>query len=167
MCICMLAAGTLVADIVGREMPALHFLDLLIACGCTDRSLHSGSLQEMRTWKEAEQAGVKAGFELVTSIDIATASAVTGPWYSRLAMGKWQIKVNASIVNTLDFFGLAPKVIAGSAAQTVTSAICTHARTSTFQEWMSPSHTLWINLACLMLALWCCHLCMASACCSC
>lgn len=36
--------------------------------------------QEMRTYKEAEQAGKNAGFELVRSIDIATASPVTSPW---------------------------------------------------------------------------------------
>ena len=34
----------------------------------------------MRTWKEAEEAGKKVGFELVTSIDLAIASIVTGPW---------------------------------------------------------------------------------------
>ncbi len=37
-------------------------------------------LQEMRTYKEAEAAGQHVGFELVTSIDIATASPVAGPW---------------------------------------------------------------------------------------
>ena len=36
--------------------------------------------QEMRTWQEAEQAGKSAGLELVTSIDIAVASPVAGPW---------------------------------------------------------------------------------------
>ena len=37
--------------------------------------------QEMRTHKEAEQAGKTAGLELVSSIDIAVASAVASPWY--------------------------------------------------------------------------------------
>ena len=37
-------------------------------------------LQEMRTYKQAEAAGKKAGLELVTSIDIAVASPVAGPW---------------------------------------------------------------------------------------
>lgn len=37
-------------------------------------------LQEMRTYKEAEAAGKHVGFELVNSIDIATASPVAGPW---------------------------------------------------------------------------------------
>jgi hypothetical protein len=66
--------------------------------------------QEMRTWTEAEEAGKKAGFELVTSLDVATASVVAGPWWSRLKMGHFQHKVNSSIVNTLQFLGLAPKV---------------------------------------------------------
>ena len=41
-----------------------------------------GSLdrQEMRTYKEAEEAGRIAGFELVESVDIATVSPVNGPW---------------------------------------------------------------------------------------
>ena len=38
------------------------------------------NLQEMRTYKEAEQAGKNAGFDLVMSYDIATASPVSGPW---------------------------------------------------------------------------------------
>ena len=36
--------------------------------------------QEMRTYKEAEEAGRKAGMQLVESRDIATASSVAGPW---------------------------------------------------------------------------------------
>lgn len=36
--------------------------------------------QEMRTWKEAEDAGQKVGFKLVWSIDLATSSIVSGPW---------------------------------------------------------------------------------------
>lgn len=36
--------------------------------------------QEMRTWQEAEAAGKAAGFELVTSRDIATSSPLCGPW---------------------------------------------------------------------------------------
>ena len=39
-----------------------------------------GALQEMRTYKEAEQAGKHVGFELVNSVDIAVASPVAGPW---------------------------------------------------------------------------------------
>ena len=40
-----------------------------------------GALQEMRTYKEAEQAGKHVGFELINSVDIAVASPVAGPWY--------------------------------------------------------------------------------------
>lgn len=40
------------------------------------------ALQEMRTYKEAEQAGKHVGFELVNSVDIAVASPVAGPWYA-------------------------------------------------------------------------------------
>ena len=36
--------------------------------------------QEMRTFKQAEDAGKNVGFELVLSIDIAAASPVAGPW---------------------------------------------------------------------------------------
>ena len=38
--------------------------------------------QEMRTYKQAEDAGKNVGFELVLSIDIASASPVAGPWYA-------------------------------------------------------------------------------------
>lgn len=34
----------------------------------------------MRTYKEAEDAGKTVGFELVMSLDLATASVVAGPW---------------------------------------------------------------------------------------
>ena len=47
-----------------------------------DLSLATGWVQEMRTYKEAEQAGKHVGFELVGSIDIAVASPVAGPWYA-------------------------------------------------------------------------------------
>lgn len=45
-------------------------------------------LPEMRTWLEAEEAGKKVGFELVLSIDMATASPVCGAWYNRLKMNR-------------------------------------------------------------------------------
>ena len=40
----------------------------------------------MRTWKEAEDAGKKVGFELVSSIDLAVASSVCGPWCETLIL---------------------------------------------------------------------------------
>eukprot|EP00798_Chlamydomonas_sp_ICE-L_P031104 gene31104-6235_t len=66
-------------------------------------------LPEMRTWTEAEAAGLTAGFELISSVDLAVASPVCGPWYNRLKMGRWIHFVNHGIVSTLDFFFLAPK----------------------------------------------------------
>ena len=44
-------------------------------------------MQEMRTYKEAEQAGKHVGFELVGSVDIAVASPVAGPWYAHAHSG--------------------------------------------------------------------------------
>jgi len=66
-------------------------------------------LPEMRTYKQAEQAGKNVGFELAMSLDLATASVVAGPWYDRLRMGKAVHKMNHCIVATLDFLRLAPK----------------------------------------------------------
>jgi len=66
-------------------------------------------LPEMRTYKQAEQAGKTAGFELALSLDLANASIVAGPWYDRLRMGKFVHKFNHCLVATLDFVGLAPK----------------------------------------------------------
>ena len=37
-------------------------------------------MQEMRSWKEAEEAGIAAGFKLVRSYDVATESPVAGAW---------------------------------------------------------------------------------------
>ncbi|MEW5298705.1 MAG: hypothetical protein WDW38_000551 [Sanguina aurantia] len=65
-------------------------------------------LPEMRTWLEAETAGKFVGFELVNSLDLATCSSVAGPWWDRLKMGKYTHQCNQAIVNTLDFFGIAP-----------------------------------------------------------
>eukprot|EP00877_Chromochloris_zofingiensis_P006169 jgi/Chrzof1/1805/Cz10g21220.t1 len=66
-------------------------------------------LPEMRTYSEAEDAGKTVGFELVTSIDLATASKVAGPWYSRLADMAWRNKYSHALVSTLDAFWLAPR----------------------------------------------------------
>ncbi len=53
-------------------------------------------LPEMRTWKQAEDAGKAVGFELVTSLDLATASKVAGGWQERLAELAWQNKVSGA-----------------------------------------------------------------------
>ncbi|GLC44114.1 hypothetical protein PLESTF_000693200 [Pleodorina starrii] len=66
-------------------------------------------LPEMRTWKQAEDAGKNVGFELVMSLDLATASVVAGPWYERLRMGKFTHAINHGMVTAVDAIGLAPK----------------------------------------------------------
>lgn len=52
-----------------------------------DEILFGNGLPEMRTWKQAEEAGKKAGLELVSSLDLATASIVAGPWQVRCSWG--------------------------------------------------------------------------------
>lgn len=37
-------------------------------------------LQDMRSYKQAEEAGKKAGFKLVSAMDLAVASAGALPW---------------------------------------------------------------------------------------
>jgi len=66
-------------------------------------------LPEMRTYKEAENAGKSLGFELVTSIDLATASKVAKPWYGRLEELAWQNELSHVIITSLDTVWLAPK----------------------------------------------------------
>ncbi|KAK9812226.1 hypothetical protein WJX73_005226 [Symbiochloris irregularis] len=67
-------------------------------------------LPEMRTYKQAEEAGKIAGLELVMSIDIATASSVAGPWYNRLGwlMKSHIITFNSTMVWILARLHLAP-----------------------------------------------------------
>lgn len=59
--------------------------------------------------KDAENAGKNVGLQLLTSIDMAEASIVCGPWYDRLRMNAFQHHINGAIVNTLDALRLAPK----------------------------------------------------------
>lgn len=66
-------------------------------------------LPEMRTWKQAEDAGKAVGFKLVTSLDLATASKVAGGWYGRLEELAWQNEVSHVVVSSLDALFLAPK----------------------------------------------------------
>lgn len=66
-------------------------------------------LPEMRSWKDAENAGKNVGFELLSSLDLASASIVSGPWYERLRMGKHTHQINHALVSTVDFIGIAPK----------------------------------------------------------
>ncbi|PNH06504.1 24-methylenesterol C-methyltransferase 2 [Tetrabaena socialis] len=66
-------------------------------------------LPEMRTYTQAEDAGKSVGFEMVMSLDLATASVVSGTWYERLRMGKYTHAMNQAMVSTVDAIGLAPK----------------------------------------------------------
>jgi len=66
-------------------------------------------LPDMRTRKEAEAAAEKAGFKIVSSIDLATvATPPNTPWTARLSMNRFQHFVNAAIVTSLDAIGLLP-----------------------------------------------------------
>jgi 24-methylenesterol C-methyltransferase len=66
-------------------------------------------LPEMRTWREAEEAGRAVGMELVASIDLAVASEGALPWYGRLEELEWQNRVSHVIVSAVDAVYLAPK----------------------------------------------------------
>lgn len=66
-------------------------------------------LPEMRSYKEAEQAGLSVGFELVESRDLAVASVVAGPWYDRLKSLLWKNALSQGIISAMDFIGIAPR----------------------------------------------------------
>jgi 24-methylenesterol C-methyltransferase len=66
-------------------------------------------LPEMRTWKQAEDAGKAVGLELVSSIDLAVASKGAAAWYGRLEELEWQNRVSHAIVSAVDALYLAPK----------------------------------------------------------
>ena len=51
-----------------------------LAKRCPISVLKGVILQEMRTYKEAEEAGKEAGLTLLNSYDVATDSCVAGPW---------------------------------------------------------------------------------------
>lgn len=71
---------------------------------------YGNGLPDMRTYKEAEEAGKKVGFKLVSSVDLATASAPCEMWYSRLTSGRWLYRgVNAGLVNLLGALRIAPR----------------------------------------------------------
>lgn len=66
-------------------------------------------LPEMRSWKQAEEAGASAGLELVLSVDLATASAGAGAWYGRLQELAWKNRLSHGLVSALDAARVAPK----------------------------------------------------------
>ncbi|KAG1677547.1 hypothetical protein FOA52_014445 [Chlamydomonas sp. UWO 241] len=97
-------------------------------------------LPEMRTWKEAEDAGKKVGFELVMSLDIATASVVCVRWYNRLWLTLQTIWINKTIVNSLHFLGLLPRGMkeVHDMLVFVAKSLCDGGKNGTF----SPMHML-------------------------
>jgi len=76
-----------------------------------DGIVFGNGLPEMRTRKQAEEAGEKVGFELVLSIDIATASIVAGPWWDRLKLNAWQHQLDDVLVRIFETIKIAPKGI--------------------------------------------------------
>lgn len=74
-----------------------------------DEINYGNGLPEMRTWKQAEQAGLNVGFELVMSFDLGNASPVCRPWYTRLSDQQWRFPYHVFLVNSVDFLGIAPK----------------------------------------------------------
>lgn len=70
-------------------------------------------LQDMRTWKQAEEAGAAVGFRLLDSRDVALASqGAVLPWYMRLGgnvkLFRWVGAVNGAIVSAMEFLRIAP-----------------------------------------------------------
>jgi hypothetical protein len=71
-------------------------------------------MQDMRTWKQAEEAGKAVGFNLLESRDVAQASAAAvQPWYMRLGgnvpLFRWIGAFNGSIVAVMEFLRIAPR----------------------------------------------------------
>ncbi len=68
----------------GQQVRKLWCSDGRAACGWhTLRVLllaAAGGAQEMRTWKQAEDAGKAVGFDLVWSQDLAISSVVCSAW---------------------------------------------------------------------------------------
>lgn len=97
-------------------------------------------LPEMRTWKQAEDAGKAVGFELVTSLDLATASKVATGWETRLEELAWQNEVSHVVVSTLDALWLAPKGLKDvhNMLRNVARSLVAGGRTGVF----SPMHML-------------------------
>eukprot|EP01025_Chloroclados_australasicus_P041739 TRINITY_DN4440_c0_g5_i1.p1 TRINITY_DN4440_c0_g5~~TRINITY_DN4440_c0_g5_i1.p1 ORF type:complete len:388 (-),score=46.26 TRINITY_DN4440_c0_g5_i1:241-1404(-) len=66
-------------------------------------------LPDMRTWKQAEDAGKAVGFDLVISYDMATASPVNGPWFHRLSNFRYIHYIDQYIVTALAFLRIIPR----------------------------------------------------------
>lgn len=81
---------------------------------CVDEIIIGNGLPDMRTWKQAEEAGKAVGFNLLESRDVAQASAAAvQPWYMRLGgnvpLFRWIGAFNGSIVAVMEFLRIAPR----------------------------------------------------------
>ncbi|GFH20994.1 methyltransferase [Haematococcus lacustris] len=74
-----------------------------------DEINYGNGLPEMRTWKQAEEAGKSVGFELLWAQDLAVSSVVNSPWYDRLGNLTWMHHVNHAVVSFFDFLGMTPR----------------------------------------------------------
>ena len=70
------------------------------------------SLPNMRTWEQAEAAGKKSGFELVTAYDAATIMlGPNRPWFERLTQFRHLHFVDDVIVKVLGTLRIIPKTL--------------------------------------------------------
>lgn len=81
---------------------------------CVDEIIIGNGLPDMRSWKQAEEAGRAVGFRLLESRDVAQAShKAVQPWYMRLGgnvpVFRWIGAVNGAIVNVMEFLRIAPR----------------------------------------------------------
>ena len=79
-----------------------------------DEIVIGNGLPNLRSWKEAEEAGKSVGFELISSRDLALNpdGTINGWWYrlsKSVPVFKWVVKVNTAIVNAVVALRLAPK----------------------------------------------------------
>ncbi len=76
--ICLLQASLQrhVLSALYRTSWRIHVHLLAISCGLRCHCCP----QEMRTYKQCEEAGISVGFELMQSRDLSTASEACGPW---------------------------------------------------------------------------------------
>eukprot|EP00890_Picochlorum_soloecismus_P003349 jgi/Picsp_1/4014/NSC_01526-R1_protein len=79
-----------------------------------DEIIIGNGLPNLRTWKQAEEAGKTVGFKLLKSRDLAVkADGSLTPWWHRLSSSlnvfKWKAKFNHSLVTVAEYIGVAPK----------------------------------------------------------
>lgn len=101
-------------------------------------------LQEMRTYKEAEAAGKHVGFELVNSIDIATASPVAGPWCEN-SLHTLLLSVLSVLMHICLLFVWFMQWAAGLVV--ALSCQCVHVFRYGRLKWLRDSHLITVNRA--------------------